>query len=60
MELVALNNWYFVHNSWLTICVQSTCAWNTNWSMAFNHGNNDVIPEGLKKKKTPTNSFSFF
>ena len=28
--------------------------------MAFNHGNNNVIPEGLKRKKTPTNSFFLF
>jgi hypothetical protein len=28
--------------------------------MAFNRWNNDVIPEGLKRKKIPTNSFFFF
>jgi hypothetical protein len=27
--------------------------------MAFNRWNNDVIPEGLKKEKNPTNSFFF-
>ena len=45
--IVASHHWSCVHGSW-KFCVQPTVLGNINRSMAFNHGNNDVIHHGLK------------
>ena len=37
--------WFIVHNRRITISNQSNLSWNINWSMAVNHGNNNVIPK---------------